>query len=382
MKIIIKKLITSLFAAAFFIASTTAPALAASDKVLMQKPAEDAAFVMSMEGFQNPTLENLIGKKYTTPEGLVIRQSRIENGKIIIPPAGLYYDVRISSSNAHVLKGNQIMILGKTYYIVDTGVRLDVIKDVEVKKGESVPLGDGSKVLELSSLGTESNGFTAPKATFQILKPSGNYYGAEFNVATNKTLIDIAKGSVNSGTTKEAGSYLPGQNNQNWQREFYDSHIATSGQSYLVVDEVTAQGAKVKEFATGAMNWVLVTEKKPVEMKLAKGEQAQLGEYVVKVNEVTNKSATVELVAKDGTTTQKTLGPVTDELLTYLPTEEISRNKLAVKSAKEDVEVLLDLYREPFKEGKVSLVGYTDLIKLTNPGKWPSDDKFLFRPDT
>lgn len=371
-----------LVAASFFLTSTTAPALAASKQVLMQLPAKDAAFVMNMDGFQNPTIENLLGKKYTTPEGLVIRQSRIENGKIIIPPAGLYYDVRIGSSNSHVFKGNQIMILGKVYYIVDTGVRLDVIKNVEIKKGESAPLGDGSKVLELSSISTDPMGFIAPEATFQILKPSGNYYGTSFNVATNKAIIDVSKGTVNSGTSKEAGSFLPGQNNQNWQREFYSSHVATSGQSYLVVDEITAEGAKVKEFGTGAMNWLLVSQKKPIEMKLAKGEQASLGDYTVKVLDVANNSATVELVAKDGTTAKKTLGPVTDELMTYLPTEEISRNKLVVRSAKEDVEVLLDLYREPFKDGKVSLQGYTDLVKLTNPGKWPSDSKFLFRPDT
>lgn len=361
--------------------SAITPGFAASNRVLMKAPAKDAAFVANFEGFKNASIESF-GNKYTTPEGLIIRQSRIENGKIIIPPAGLYYDVRTSSSNAQMLKGNKIAILGKTYHLVDTGVHLDVIKNLEIKKGGSAPLGDGSKVLELSSISLDANGYIAPKATFQILKPSGNYYGTEFPVATDKTLIDVTKGAINKGTGKAAGAYLPGEQNLNWHREYYDASVATSGQSYLVVDEVTAEGAKVKEFATGGLNWILLTEKAPAEMLLAKGEQAALGNYSVKVADVSGNSAEVELVAKDGTVTKKVLGPLTDEVLKYLPAEEVSRNKLIVRPAKEDVQVQLDVFRKPFREGKVALVGYTDLFKLNNPDKWSTDPRFLFRPDT
>ncbi|QGP94015.1 hypothetical protein MGLY_34400 [Neomoorella glycerini] len=355
------------------------PSFAAEGRVLMKAPAKDAAFVASFPGFKNMSVDTFV-RKIGLQEGLVIRQSRIENGKIIIPPSGLYYTTR--TNLAKVLQGDKVLILGKIYTLVDNGTRFDVIKDVEVKKGGSVPLGDGTKVLELSSISLDGDGFEAPKAEFQILKPSGNYYGHSFPVATDAKLINITTGTLNNGTSKHAGSYLPGEEGQNWQVEYYDSPVATSGQSYLVVDEVTTGGAKVKEFGTGAINWMLLTEKDPVEMVLGPGETATLGDYTVKVTEVTANSATVELIAKDGTVTKKVLGPVTPEVLKYLPADEVNRNKMVVRPAKEDVQVQLDLYRTPFRDGKVALVGYTDLFKLNNPDKWPSDPRFIARPDT
>ncbi|MEW6661124.1 MAG: hypothetical protein ACOY9Y_01740 [Bacillota bacterium] len=360
--------------------TAVSPGLAA-ERVLMQAPARDAAVVSQFEGFKNTSLDSFI-RKFTVQEGLIIRQSRIENGKIIIPPGGLFYDVRTSPSNAQMLKGNRIAILGKIYHLVDTGTRMDVVKNVEVKRGGSAPLGDGSKVLELSSISLDGNGFIAPKATFQILKPSGNYYGTAFTVATDPLLIDIATGALNNGTSKRTGSYLPGEGGQNWHIEYYDSSVATSGQSYLVVDEVNPQGTKIKEFGTGALDWVMVTETAPVEMLLGKGETAALGAYTVKVTGITADSAAVELVAKDGTVTKKVLGPMTPEVLNYLPAAEVPRNLLQVRPPKDDVQVQLDVYRNPFRDGKVALVGYTDIVKLNNPGKWPSDTRFLFRPDT
>lgn len=351
----------------------------ASERVLMKAPAKDAAFVASFEGFKTVSTYSLV-RKLSLQEGLVIRQSRIENGKIIIPPSGLYYTTR--TPLAKVLQGDKLFILGKFYTLVDNGTRMDVIKDVAIKKGGSAPLGDGTKVLELSSITLDDNGFEAPKATFQILKPSGNYYGTAFPVATDPKLIDITTGALNNGTSKQAGSYLPGEGGHNWHVEYYGSPVATSGQSYLVVEEVTAEGAKVKEFATGAINWMLLTEKDPVEMVLGKGETATLGDYTVKVTDITADSVSVELIAKDGTVTKKVLGPVTPEVVKYLPADEINRNKLVLRPAKEDVQVQLDLYRNPFRNGKVALVGYTDLIKINNPDKWPSDPRFIVRPDT
>ncbi|MEW6661122.1 MAG: hypothetical protein ACOY9Y_01750 [Bacillota bacterium] len=352
----------------------------AAERVLMKAPATDAAFVAQFSGFKNVNTESLTARKYGLQEGLVIRQSRIENGKIIIPPSGLYYTSR--TPLAKVLQGDKVIILGKIYTLVDNSTRLDVIKGVEIKRGAAAPLGDGTKMLELSSISLDSMGFAAPTGSFQILKPSGNYYGTAFPVATDPLVMDITTGVLNDGTAKKAGSYLPGEDGHNWHVEYYDTPVATSGQSYLVVEELTAQGAKVKEFATGAINWMLITEKPPVEMLLAKGESAALGGYTVKVTEITADSAAVELVAKDGTTTKKVLGPVNAETMKYLPADEITRNQMVLRPAKEDVQVQLDVFRSPFRDGKVALVGYTDLIKINNPDKWASDPRFIARPDT
>lgn len=379
MKKLTKKACAIALAAVFTLSSSVAPVLAA-DNVLMKAPAKDAAFVAGLEGFKNVTSKNLLGEDVGMQEGLIIRQSRIENGKIIIPKSGLYYTTR--TGTADMLTGHKVTILGKEYTIVDTATRLDVVTDANVKKGESVPLGDGTKHLELSSIGTDGNGFESPEATFQILKPSGNYYGTSFEVSPNPKQKNITEGVLNDGTGRKTGTYYPGKDGQNFHVEYYGSSVAISGQSYLVAGEVTAEGAHVKEFATGAIVYSLLTEKPAVEMKLGKGEKATLGDYTVSVTDISKDSASVELTSKDGKVTKKVLGPLTEDSMKYLPADELTRNNLVVRPENDAVQVQLDAFREPFKDDKVALVGYTDLVRFDNPGTWASDPRFISRPDT
>ncbi|EAX48280.1 hypothetical protein TcarDRAFT_2230 [Thermosinus carboxydivorans Nor1] len=376
--------LSALFIVLCMVMLMVAPAFAngvdAAGRVLMAKPAANAAVVSNFVGFKNVKYETLTGEHKAVQEGLVIRQSRIENGKIIIPKSGLYYTTR--TSPLHAMRGEKTLILGKLYTLTDYGTRIDVLKNVEIKKGEAVPFGDGTKRLEVSSISLDDNGFEAPRATLQILKPSGNYYGTPFPVATDPKLIDITTGALKNGTAKMTGSYLPGEKGQNWQVEYYDTPVATSGQSYLVVDEVSKNSVKVKEFATGAFNWMLITDKDPVEMVLAPGETAALGNYTVKVVNITASTATVELIDKDGFVTRKVLGPVTPETMKYMPADELNRNKMIMRSYDDEVQVQLDVFRNPFRNGKVALVGYTDLIKINNPDHWFFDRRFVARPDT
>lgn len=379
MKKLTQKACATMLAALFTLSFSAAPAFAA-ENALMKAPAKDAAFVANLAGFQNVNSKNLLGNDVGMQEGLVIRQSRIENGKIIIPPSGLYYTTR--TGTAKMLTGHKILILGKEYTIVDTATKLDVISNVDIKKGGSAPLGDGSKHLELSSIGIDGNGFEAPSATFQILKPSGNYYGTAFPVSPDGKLKPITEGVLNKGTGRASGTYFPGKDGQNFHVEYYGTPVAVSGQSYLVADKVTAESAHVKEFATGAIVYSYVTEKPAVEMLLGKGEKGTLGDYTVSVTDVTKNSASIELTSKDGKVTKKVLGPLTDDSMKYLPADEITRNSLVVRPETNDVQVQLDAFRNPFRDGKVALVGYTNLIKFDNPGTWTSDPRFTSRPDT
>lgn len=355
-------------------------AMDSQDSAIMKAPHNDAAFVAKFDGLGNVSVESFL-RKYSLQEGLVIRQSKIENGKIIIPPSGLYYTSR--APLAKILQGDKVIILGKVYTLVDNGTRLDVVKNVSIERGGSVPIGDGTKHLELSRISLDGNGFISPKATFQILKPSGNYYGTAFSVATDSKLYNITSGILNNGTEKVSGSYLPGEKGQNWHVEYYDSHVATSGQSYLVAEEVTANGAKVKEFATGAINWLLLTEKEPKEVLLGVNERIHVKEWVIKVEKITDVSATIKLwntITKE--TIIKELGPLTAETTQYQPADEVNRNKFVVRTPKEDIQVQLDIFRGAFKDGKVALVAYYDVFKLTNPALWSTDKRFIARPDT
>ena len=344
----------------------------------MKSPASSAAVVATMPGFQDVRYSTFF-RNMTVNEGLVIRQSRVEGGKIIIPKYGMYYTTR--TNPAELLKGEKTIILGKMYTIVDTDARFDVLSDVFAKKRQPVPFGDGTKALELVDLSTEDNGYEGVKANFKILKQSGNYYGTDFPVSADPKMGDITKGVLRNGTGKKTGSYYPGKGGD-WTREFWDRSANTSGQTYIVVDSTTAEGVKVKEFGTPAVYAIYVSEKDPVQMVMAPGESAKLGDYTVKVLAVTADTATVELVSKNGVVTQKVLGPLNHETEKYLPTDHVNKANMIVRPKTDEVQVSLDVFRVPFRNGKVALLGYTDVFRLADGDKWAADPRFTVRPDT
>lgn len=346
--------------------------------VTMKSPASSAAVVATLSGFQDVRYKTFF-RDMTVNEGLVIRQSRVEGGKIIIPKYGMYYTTR--TNPAELLKGEKTIILGTMYTIVDSDARFDVISDVFVKKGQKAPFGDGTKALELSSLTTDDNGFEAVKASFKILKQSGNYYGVEFPVSADPKIGDIAKGVLRNGTGKKTGSYYPGQGGD-WTKEFWDRSANSSGQTYLVVDSTTADGVKIKEFGTSAVYSIYLSAKDPVQMVMAPGESAKLGDYTVKVLAVTAETATVEMVSKTGVVTKKVLGPLNHETEKYLPTDHVNKANMIVRPKTNEVQVSLDVFRVPFRNGKVALLGYTDIFRLSDGDKWPADPRFTVRPDT
>lgn len=370
---------TALLATVCFVAAMATVVAAPADiGVMMKPPAMNAAVVATMPGFQDLKYKTFFTDRVVN-EGLVIRQSRVENGKIIIPKYGLYYTTR--TAPAEMLKGEKTMILGKMYTITDVDARFDVLANVFAKHKKPILFGDGSKGLELTDLGLEDNGYEGVKGTFKILKPSGNYYGTDFPVSADPKMRDITKGVLKNGTGKATGSYLPGEGSA-WTKEFWDRSANTSGQTYITVEKTTAEGVQVKEFGTPAITTIYVTEKDPVSLILAPGESGKVGEYTVKVLSVSNESASVELTSPDGKVIQKVLGPFNHETEKYLPTDHVTRAKMLVRPATNDVQVSLDIFRKPFRDGKVALLGYYDIVKMANENLWTGDPRFSIRPDT
>ena len=105
----------------------------------MKSPANNAAVVAKLIGLVNNRVEKTaLGTVRTINDGVVIRQSYIKDGKIIIPSEGLYTTSR--SSNWYPFDNEPITFAGKTYrVIVDRYVR-DVVRDVVMKEGDVIIL--------------------------------------------------------------------------------------------------------------------------------------------------------------------------------------------------------------------------------------------------
>ena len=83
----------------------------APDRVVMQSPAKDAAVLAKMQGLvNNRKAKTLSGLSRTINDGVVIRKSTIKDGKIIIPPSGLYITVR--STNWHPFDNVPLTLAG------------------------------------------------------------------------------------------------------------------------------------------------------------------------------------------------------------------------------------------------------------------------------
>ena len=78
---------------------------------------------------------------------------------------------------------------------------------------------------------------------------------------------------------------------------------------------------------------------------------------------------------------EKTLGPLTAEVASTLPSDNDNLKSLLLRY--EDVEVGLDAFRAPFaEEGVVSLVGYSDILEFTHGAEWEADPNYVAMVDT
>jgi hypothetical protein len=241
-----------------------------------------------------------------------------------------------------------------------------------------VPLGDGSHALKVTISDIYFQGIAL--ANFHILKPSGNLFGSTFGpVSTHYMtypLSDLRNSSRLADGLYPEGSY-------GYQPRYYATNTASQGLSYVVVDDVSPDSVRVREFTTSGVRWVEFSPTAPTVTALGEGESMDLGgttATVVAIDDLTN--AVLVQLADDGgkVLAEKVLGPLTDEVVSILPSWA---GKVDLMLNHGSVQVQLDAFREPFAEpGKVSLLGYTDVVRLENGSPWEADPRFLLRFDT
>ena len=152
-----------------------------AESALCEAPARSAAIIARVPGFKSYDLDLYIGKR-TINEGVVIRKSHIDKGKIIIPPEGLYYSSRLGSIGT--MTGLDVVMLGKRQPVVNEEYEYIIVKNRKLKLGESLKLHeDGSRLLQFTASKGHPYGNAANSATVRIMKASGNYYGTNFTVA-------------------------------------------------------------------------------------------------------------------------------------------------------------------------------------------------------
>ena len=356
-----------------------------AESALCEAPARSAAIIARVPGFKSYDLDLYIGK-CTINEGVVIRKSHIDKGKIIIPPEGLYYSSRLGSIGT--MTGLDVVMLGKRQPVVNEEYEYIIVKNRKLKLGESLKLHeDGSRLLQFTASKGHPYGNAANSATVRIMKASGNYYGTNFTVAISPTLKDFSSGKYNDGLGLPEGRYpLPADKTSPLQHNtYFTSSTYPSGQSYLIAEKAGMDEISIKEFGTPSLTRIWLSSAPRISGAYAPGDSAAAGGARVDVLAVSPSAVSLRLTEENGSVTEKTFRGLDDSsVLDYLPSSAHDRAKWQLNSPDGKISVQLAMLRPGgvVQNGRVFLDIYTDIYEIGNPQEWPSDPRFLARPDT
>ena len=356
-----------------------------AESALCEAPARSAAIIARVPGFKSYDLDLYIGKR-TINEGVVIRKSHIDKGKIIIPPEGLYYSSRLGSIGT--MTGLDVVMLGKRQPVVNEEYEYIIVKNRKLKLGESLKLHeDGSRLLQFTASKGHPYGNAANSATVRIMKASGNYYGTNFTVAISPTLKDFSSGKYNDGLGLPEGRYpLPADKTSPLQHNtYFTSSTYPSGQSYLIAEKAGMDEISIKEFGTPSLTRIWLSSAPRISGAYAPGDSAAAGGARVDVLAVSPSAVSLRLTEENGSVMEKTFRGLDDSsVLDYLPSSAHDRAKWQLNSPDGKISVQLAMLRPGgvVQNGRVFLDIYTDIYEIGNPQEWPSDPRFLARPDT
>ncbi len=359
-------------------------AMAASESALMQAPARNAAIIAKVPGFKAADLDLYLGQRRIS-EGVVIRKSFIRDGKIVIPPAGLYYSSRIASIGT--MTNIEVMLLGKRYSEVDESFEYLVLKNRTMKKGDSINLlPDGSRALQFVNGNAHPYGNSAGYSSLRIMKSSGNFYGTNFQVAADPTLVDVNSGKFHGLGLSEGRHPVTSSTGEPLQhKSYYGASIYPSGKSYLIVGKTSANEVEVKEFATPSLTEIWLTSEPRVSGAFKAGDTVKVGSATVKILSVGKDSAKISLTQNGKETVKEFKNILDPHALDYLPSSPAERAKWQLASADGKARVQVAMLHPKgalTADGKIRLDMFSGIFSIKNPQQWPGDPRFTVRPDT
>ncbi|WP_298067832.1 hypothetical protein [uncultured Mailhella sp.] len=359
-------------------------ALAAeSESAVMKSPATDGAYVLRLQGMTNNVKIKLLdGSRKTIDDGVVIRQSYVKDGKVVIPASGLYTTSRCS--NWWSFNDHTFTIAGKLYHFITDEYQQDVVKNVTMKPGDVV-FGNKEKTRgwELEAIDAAPFGIEGGHmAYFWLVKTTGNYYGNPFIVVGGANV----KPSASDGSLFKSGSGLKEGTTSCMEQPdtrpyLVGNAISTNSRSVIYMDSLGPNEAKIKEFVTVSTTKALISPNAPVMGLYGKGDTFKIGKATVEVTDISADTATVKITSEKGSVS-KTL-KADKESLKLFPNSRPVCKAMYVQSAdgKELVNINPRSEGGAFTNGKVALMAHSDVITVTNGGTWEADSRFITRPE-
>jgi len=311
--------------------------------LLSERPVKPA-YVPTLPGLRSGvTMADDFGRKPPKFDAVFIRQSRIENGEVVIPPGGLAY-MEDTWGGEVALRGEPVPVLGKTSTYVDYDMSIVVKENVTIPAGQSVVVG-------------------------------GQVYHYYATVAHGQTASHALHVRTIAGTDWEwaFGAPVLSQTQPQWWGGSQFNQLYNQGQAREVTRE-----KMVFDWLSGVrMDRLLMADQKLFAGAAGAGDHWQAGQRQVRVAAVDAAAGTVtvQVLEGDKVVFSKTLGPVNPKLLIE---DTTSRKRLVFEYG--DIVGFLSPWPEPFKDGKANLKLYAQAFSLNYGADFAADKRFAVYP--
>jgi hypothetical protein len=225
---------------------------------------------------------------------------------------------------------------------------------------QDMPVGVDNKMLRFTQLTRLDD---RPAAVLNIIKYSGNNFGAPFLMAQNLRPEDKGTG----------------------ENRYALHDMFAEGATWAVPEFIGDQTMRIKEFGTPSLLSLRYTYKEPKRQLLAVGEKVKIGQLEASLSAVDPARGTisVRLTDKDGkVVASRTLGPLTAETREFLPQHQriVDTLQCVVHDGKNEVMLEMDV-QKPFEGEKAGIWFFEELQKLERNQALPGDPRFAVRPD-
>jgi len=369
-------------------------------------PSPSASFVdpAEMPKFLSPKLLlNRHGIQRGITEGFMIRQSYIKDEKIVIPPAGLIY-FTFGGEYFSNLNGEPFVIAGKESIWIEKEESMIIKKNFTVQLNKPpVPLGEEGTIGLIHNYYNERY-LGVHRASFKYVFANG-YAPWDLSTVIPSDGYARSRNAIAYGYLQGEGMITPPP------LQYFGDPYDASSSYYIVVDNVTPEGMKIKEAGAPEMIWFKISYEKPIVANdVTAGQTLPVGKYRVKVLSVDSNLGTARIVLLDSNgnvLAEKALGPLTLETFkvkNLLEHNMTIRRNMALDY--ENIRIQLNTKFDPlwgpgpvklmneagefvslpqinevstFHGGKVDLIIYEDIKKMDLRRPWGEDPRFIFQ---
>ncbi|WP_208621840.1 hypothetical protein [Bordetella genomosp. 12] len=308
--------------------------------LIAERPVKPA-YVTGLPGLpQYRMVSDDFGRKIAKYDGVFIRQSRVEQGEVVIPPGGLYY-LEDTWGGEVALRGEQVPMLGRMATFVDYDMSIEVQENVTIPAGGSVVVG-GQVYQYYATVGHE----TMANHALHVRTIAGTDWEWAF------------------------GNPILSANETNWWGTRFNQ-LYNQGQAR----EVSPQ-KMVFDWLSGVRTDRLLYAEDKIHAGLAgAGEQWQIGARTLRVAAVGHDTVTLELLEDGKVVKTRTLGPVQPARLIE---DTAARKALVFEDG--DIVVFLSPWPKAFEDGKANLKVYGKAFSLAYGADYAPDTRYASYP--